>query len=627
MNFRPDIEGLRALAIVPVVLFHAFPSLLPGGFVGVDVFFVISGFLITSLLMQRLETGRYSIVAFYGARIRRIFPALFVMLALVTPLAVWLLSPAGLQEFGRTLGATAVFFSNMELYRTTGYFDTATELKPLVHTWSLAVEEQYYIVFPLLLALLFKRWRQGIAPVLAGVGLVSLGLSIWWLRTDPALSFYSALSRTFELMLGSLLAVGTWGKHASQALRELVAGLGLLCIVLACALLTPTTPFPGVAALLPCVGAALLIWAGGEGHQTWAGRVVSVAPLRWVGAMSFSLYLWHWPVLVFIRHWLLGEPAAWQAALGVAVSVLLAWASLKWVEAPVRRRSFSDRQLLAGGAACILVTLALAWFAVRHTSQLQPVSAAAQQFYAGVSDVNPRGLDCHGATSSVIPYENRCRYGHAGSARQAVVWGDSHGAELAYALGERASLTAQAVAQITSAACPPAVGLEVATRPLCLGHNDGTVKGLLADTAAQRVVMVARHEVYLQAYGQAYEAALERSVAALAAAGKQVVLVEPFPEFAFPVPAALGALQRRGEPNASLGLPREVYLRQQARALQLLHRLARDHGAAVLRTSEVLCSTGTCMTADGSHSLYIDQHHLSLSGARLVANDLPGIIP
>ena len=142
MKFRPDIEGLRALAILPVVAYHAFPKLLPSGFVGVDVFFVISGFLITSLLIQHHEAWRYSILAFYAARIRRISPALFVMLALVIPLAVLLLSPAGLQEFGRTLSATALFFSNMELYRTTGYFDTATDLKPLVHTWSLAVEEQ-----------------------------------------------------------------------------------------------------------------------------------------------------------------------------------------------------------------------------------------------------------------------------------------------------------------------------------------------------------------------------------------------------------------------------------------------------------------------------------------------------
>jgi peptidoglycan/LPS O-acetylase OafA/YrhL len=206
LKFRPDIEGLRALAILPVVVFHAYPSVLPGGYVGVDIFFVISGFLITSLLMQRLAAGQYSIASFYGARIRRIFPALFVMLALTTPATVWLLSPDGLAQHGRTLGATAMFLSNMALYDTTDYFATSAELSPLVHTWSLAVEEQYYIVFPLLLALLYRRWKSGIAPVLAGVGLVSLALSIWWLQTDPALAFYSALSRTFELMVGSGLA-------------------------------------------------------------------------------------------------------------------------------------------------------------------------------------------------------------------------------------------------------------------------------------------------------------------------------------------------------------------------------------------------------------------------------------
>ena len=411
MKFRPDIEGLRALAIVPVVLFHACPSLLPGGYVGVDVFFVISGYLITSLLLQRLESGRYSIVSFYGARVRRIFPALFAMLALVTPLAVWLLSPAGLHDFGRILGATAVFFSNMALYGTAGYFDTATELKPLVHTWSLAVEEQYYIVFPLLLAWLFKRWRDGIVPVLVAAGLISLLLSAWWLRHDPALSFYSALSRTFELMVGSLLAVRVWGPGASQGLREVAAWLGLLLISSACLLLTPQTAFPGVTALLPCAGAALLIGSGGGGASTQAGRMVAVAPLRWLGALSFSLYLWHWPVLVFTRHVVLGEPDVWQSLLAVVLSVLLAWASLRWVEAPLRRAAVSDRRLLVGGAACIALGLATTALLTRAGPRLQALTPQETALYAGAQDINAVRGQCHGRSGHPIPYAQRCQFG------------------------------------------------------------------------------------------------------------------------------------------------------------------------------------------------------------------------
>ena len=188
MKFRPDIEGLRALAILPVVVFHAWPSALPGGFVGVDVFFVISGYLITTLLLQRLAAGSYSIGSFYAARIRRIFPALFAMLALVTPVCLLLLEPQPLREFARLLGATSLFASNIELYRTTGYFEGAADLKPLLHTWSLAVEEQYYIVFPLLLALLWRFARAWIGWALLAVGLVSLAYCLRLMGQDAALA-------------------------------------------------------------------------------------------------------------------------------------------------------------------------------------------------------------------------------------------------------------------------------------------------------------------------------------------------------------------------------------------------------------------------------------------------------
>ena len=202
MKFRPDIEGLRALAIVPVVVFHAWPALLPGGFVGVDVFFVISGYLITTLLLQRLAAGSYSIASFYAARIRRIFPALFAMLALVAPACWLLLEPAALHEFARLLGATGLFASNIELYRTTGYFEGAAELKPLLHTWSLAVEEQYYIVFPPLLALLWRFARRRIAIVLVAVGLASLAWCLKLMPYDAEWAFFAAPARTFELMIG-----------------------------------------------------------------------------------------------------------------------------------------------------------------------------------------------------------------------------------------------------------------------------------------------------------------------------------------------------------------------------------------------------------------------------------------
>ncbi|MBC7378238.1 MAG: acyltransferase [Burkholderiaceae bacterium] len=609
---------MRALAIVPVVLFHAFPSALPGGFVGVDVFFVISGYLITSLLLQRLESGRFSIVSFYGARVRRIFPALFVMLALVTPLAVWLLSPVGLQEFGRTLGATAVFFSNIELHRTTGYFDTVTELKPLVHTWSLAVEEQYYIVFLLLLAFMFKRWRSGITPVLLSVGLCSLALSIWWLRFEPALYFYSAFSRTFELMLGSLLALGFAGSRAPQIVRDLAAALGLSCIVLACMLLTPKTPFPGVAALLPCLGAGLLIWAGDGPGQTWAGRLVSFAPLRWIGAMSFSLYLWHWPVLVFTRHWLLDEPTMLQSTLAVGASVLLAWASLKWVEAPMRRSSASDRQLLAGGTTCIAVALVTAALLTGAGASLQALDPREEALYSGAEDINAARRQCHGRNGHPIPYRDRCQFGDSTSQTQVVVWADSHGAELALALGERLGGPGRSVAQITASSCPPALNFEPPLVLRCREHNQQTLSHLLSDARVDIVVLAARWRWYQGIDSLGFEAGMVQSVRALAQAGKRVVLVEPFPEYRYPVPAALGALSRRGQlRDDSLGQTIQGYLAANERSLAVIRQLAALPNVSVVSASAVFCPNGHCQVMSaGGMPYYFDDNHLSMTGAR-----------
>ncbi len=621
LTFRPDVEGLRALAIVPVVVFHAFPSLLPGGYVGVDVFFVISGFLITSLLLDRLGSGTYSVASFYGARIRRIFPALFVMLALTVPLALLLPSTGWLQAYGRTLGATAVFFSNMELYRTTDYFDTAAELKPLVHTWSLAVEEQYYIAFPLLLALLYRRWPKAIAPVLAAIGVASLALSMRWLHTDPPLAFYSSLSRTFELMIGSLLAVGLRGDAAPRAWREAAAALGLALIVLACVLLTPRTPFPGATALLPCLGAALLIWAGKHGH-TWVGRWVASPPLRWVGAMSFSLYLWHWPVLVFTRHWVLGEPAPWQAGTAVAASVLLAWASLKWIETPIRRASHTDRRLLAGGAAFIVVTLAVAWVLVERTWWVKPVDVQAQALLAGAQDNNPHRRRCHGRFDYVIPYEDRCRFGELSKSTDTVVWADSHGAELALAMGESAGKVGRSVAQVTASTCPPSLGFEEPTRPRCVEHNDATLRGLLQDSAVERVVLVARYGYYMRTQAASFEEGLRRSIVALTAAGKTVVLVEPFPGYGYPVPAALAALHRRGQAVEDFGQTSADYVQQQRDVLAMIQRLSRLPGVTVARTSDALCASGRCAVVSDGRPLYFDDNHLSTTGARKLSEAL-----
>ena len=617
MKFRPDIEGLRALAIAPVVLFHAYPALLPGGFVGVDIFFVISGYLITSLLMQRLATRQYSIASFYAARIRRIFPALFFMLALTLPAAYCLMPPRGMQEFAHTMGASSLFVSNMELYRSTGYFDGAAELKPLLHTWSLAVEEQYYILFPPLLALLYRYRRAAITPLLAAIGVLSLLGSVWLLRHNPSLAFYAISSRAFELMIGSLLAVLP-AAAAARGLRQGLALAGLAAVLAACLLYRPTTPFPGAAALLPCLGTALIIWSGGGPDATLVGRLLAAPPLRWLGALSFSLYLWHWPVLVFTRHALLGSPNAWQTAAAVLLAVLLAQASLRWVETPVRRASAHDRRLLLAGLACMLLSLLAAWALSSQAGRLQQEPGEAARLLAGAQDFSPERARCHRGEKDVTSYPQQCRFGAAAGPRHLAVWADSHGAELALALGERAATRATTVTQITSSSCPPAWGLEIASRPRCKAHNDAMLAALAADPTLDRVVLVARYGFYLGMDAPAFEAGLRHSVQTLLAAGKRVVLVDPYPGYDYPVPAALAARWRRGSDPAGFGQGLDDYRAHNAAALAMLERLA-PTGASRLDTAGLLCGSGRCAVLAEGRPLYFDDNHLSMQGARLLA--------
>jgi hypothetical protein len=332
--------------------------------------------------------------------------------------------------------------------------------------------------------------------------------------------------------------------------------------------------------------------------------------------MSFSLYLWHWPMLVLTRHWVLGEPQPWQAGAAVAVSVLLAWASLKWVEAPVRRASQTDRRLIVAGAACILVTLGVAWVLVARTWWVMPLDARAQKLLAGQKDSNPHRHRCHGRFDYVIAYEERCRFGDLSSPTNTVVWGDSHGAELALAMGEAAGRKSQSVAQVTASTCPPAIAFEEPTRPLCAAHNDATLRSLLKDASVDRVVLIAHYRYYMRTQAIPFEEGLRRSILALTAAGKQVVLVEPFPTYGYPVPAALVALHKRGQPIESFGQSLKAYLNHQDATLTMLRQLSRLPGVSTVKTSEVLCADGRCAVVSDDAPLYFDDNHLSLAGAR-----------
>ena len=347
---------------MPVIFFHAGIPAFGGGFVGVDVFFVISGYLITSIILGELDQGRFSILRFYERRARRILPALFFVLAACLPAAWLLLMPRDLNNFGQSLVAVSLFVSNILFYAESGYFDTASELKPLLHTWTLAVEEQYYIFFPPFLALLWAWRKQWVFAILSLMLLGSIALAEALLRVDAMAAFFLLPTRGWELLIGSLCAL--YLSRGSVAGRSVAAqGLslvGLAMIVLAVFVYTKQTPFPGIYALLPTVGTALIILFAGDG--TLVRRVLSWRAMVGVGLISYSAYLWHQPLFAFLRHSQLTEPSLTAYLALSALTLVMAWLSWKYVEAPFREKGrFSRGSIFAFSLAGLAGFTAVGW--------------------------------------------------------------------------------------------------------------------------------------------------------------------------------------------------------------------------------------------------------------------------
>ena len=420
MHYRREIDGLRAVAVVPVILFHAGFRTFSGGFVGVDVFFVISGFLITSILLHEHATGRFSIRRFYERRARRILPALYVVLAACVPLALATMMPDEATSFFRGLVSVIFFVSNIWLWQVTGYFQPSAEDNPLLHTWSLAVEEQYYLVFPLLLMLL---WRRGPRAMLGGIGLLSLAslaLAEYGWRHAPDASFFLLPTRLWELGAGSLTAMLVAGRGARTSgrpgpLAEIASALGLAAILAAVFVYDARTPFPSLYALLPVAGAAAIV---GLGAGTLTGRLLGLAPFRLIGLVSYSAYLWHQPIFAFARIGLEHPPG--HRAMGGLVIVTFALAVLTWkfVEQPFRN------------PARLRTPLRLAWASGAIVAGALLVPIATQQAEAGRPPQEQElVLPREARTAYVLgPYHEASGRGFRGpeGARKVLILGDSH---------------------------------------------------------------------------------------------------------------------------------------------------------------------------------------------------------
>ena len=622
LGYRPDVDGLRAVAIAAVVVYHAFPAAVRGGFTGVDVFFVISGYLISQIIWRGLDERSFTLAWFYGRRVLRLFPALVLVLAGTLAAGRWLFLPDAYATLGKDIAGAATFASNLVLWQDAGYFTENAALRPLTHLWSLAVEEQFYLVFPLLLIAAHRSWR--LTGALLGVlAATSFTWNVATVGADPAAAFYLLPARFWELALGALLAYVQLSRSPALTprLRDAasLAGLGLL--LLAAFGLTSSSLFPGWWALAPTLAAVLLIGAGPDALLN--RRVLASGPFVLLGRISYPLYLWHFPLLVLAR-------VQWGASLSVgatiavvAVSVALAYGTYRLVELPARRLAGRGRRpaalvapLAAVGCAGLAVFFS-AGLPGRLPVELQQLSTVAFDYKHAYRESRCFLQPWQGARA----FRPDCV--DAGSGKLLLLWGDSHAAHLYPGLAPAARKRGFRIAQRTASACPPLLDYRSGERPKCHEINAAAL-ATARELRPTTVVLSAQWEKYPSLDG------LRATVAALRRLGvPEIVVVGPSPNWPNGVAQALfREVKRGGLDRFPTRLKRELSPAP-ARADRRLRPLAHELGVTYIAPLDVLCNDDGCLARvedRGEQLAFWDPSHFTAAGSswfvEAVADDL-----
>jgi peptidoglycan/LPS O-acetylase OafA/YrhL len=634
MTYRPHLDGIRAIAVLAVVLYHAHVPGFPGGFVGVDVFFVISGYLITGLLQREFErTSDISIMRFVERRIRRLAPALFVVL-LATLLAglVWL-SPIGGEQQGLAKSAIATVLLSANHYfwlHTGGYFDAPTESYPLLHTWTLSVEEQFYLVWPWLI-LAFGAWARlrGLTSLRASLHLLlvvfasSLAACVWFTNEHQQATFFLMPFRAWEFAAGGAVFELLRLKRPRPFASESIAILGLTAVLASVFVLSNAMAFPGWIAMLPVLGSAALIYGSEANPQGSVARLLSLRPMVTVGLISYSLYLWHWPVLTIARIALIGDLSVGRSLVLCLASTVLAWLTYRYIEQPIRTRRLplmasQPRTFVAGATMMsVLVLTALGiglWAKVIWTRQ--PGNAAIAARFAAIRKPE---WDCQptGQVRGKDGADRGCLIGPAGDVK-ILLWGDSHAGQLGPVL--KALATARGVSSLLryAPACPPALGFKpfVSDRQNqdCLSFNRDVLADFRERGTVDTVILSAHWMGYMgnAAHMQELTESLSRTISELQSANVHIVLMAPGVDFHYEVPACL---VRRGE--ADCGLTRSEAQSERAPAMLVIDSIVRKYpGVVLVDPLDYMCTKDKCPIRRGQDVAYSDSHHLSIAGAK-----------
>ncbi|MEN9664856.1 MAG: hypothetical protein RLZZ326_1219 [Planctomycetota bacterium] len=613
--YRPDIDGLRALSVIVVVLFHAGLGV-TGGFVGVDVFFVISGYLITSLILKQQAAGRFDVVEFFARRVRRIIPAVCVMTLATLVLGSLWLSPAAWIDLAASALAQTAMLANVWYWRAINYFNAAAELKPFLHMWSLAVEEQFYLVYPFLLVFLGRYSRRTRFFVLSALAAMSFVLAQGFLTTRASAVYYLLPFRAWELLLGGIVSL--LPRHRFTRWNEVEVAIGSAMVLGPALLYDAQTPFPGLNALPPCVGAALIIH-GGRSGTTLIGRLLSSRPMVGIGLLSYSIYLWHWPLLALARN-LLGIRLPWTIAAGLILMGLGAAAlSWRWVEEPIRRgasfnsRRFSARLFVATSAVVLMVSCAIV--AARGVpGRFTPRTLG---YFAARTDAPFR----HQVSVDAAERGEFPSFGMSEARDTVMVWGDSHAMMIVPGVDAASRTLGISGIQATYSDTPPLLDLVVHGSQYGLGAEGPRLSRAVVKTILDRPVRLVVIGAHWENYADRsdFERCLRETVDAITSAGIPVCLMLDVPSFSTPVPEALARRAIFGLPTADLVVSEREYQIQNRLVNAIIRRVA-ENRAVILDPREIMTdSSGNWVAELGGEALYEDSSHLSGAGGQRLA--------
>ncbi|NQZ10858.1 MAG: acyltransferase [Algicola sp.] len=652
-NYRPEIDGLRAIAVLSVIIFHLKARALPGGFVGVDIFFVISGFLISQNILKALANDRFSFTHFYLGRIKRLYPT-YATVIIATTIGAWvLLYPEMMQLFMASVTSSLFYFSNINFWLESGYFDVGSELKPLLHTWSLSVEEQFYLFFPVLLFTLYKK-RYNIARLLVGLLVLSFAANLWFVNQSGSAVFYLLPFRAWEFAVGGLLAAGVYPKALQQSGQKALLVLGTALIVGSVIFINQQMAFPGYVGILPVLGTYLVIGSSDKIDSHFLLSIVRSKLFVVTGLLSYALYLWHWPIIIFFKiYFKLENLPIPEAVIILAATFVLAGISTFIIEPPIRKGKFQARTVFGAVAVFSAAFLSFSFYVnSTHGASFRFPNAYLYEQTKNTekeleAQLNPQS--CNAFFDNKLLLERCDKYGESDNI-DFVVWGDSHAINLSFAL---AASTKKSFIAIKTPGCPPLVGVQRAdglgSSNLCNSGLQDLIMAQLEIISPSHIILISRWSLYHHGWFKnkklqpathylcdsncqqdsnpqtslaVFRHHYEQTLGKLAKISSVVVLkgspvLGTYGEDILFMPASE---QAEYMPNKA---QHQLF---NIKVNEIIDNFSQQLGYQVLDPSLSLCDETTCVLNDQKHLFYFDDNHLTVPGWYAASLDLNHVL-